>query len=518
MKIPSSIIWNQPNNGDRAGSIWSSFNLKLSEEIGKLKIGPRLMINTSSAYPITEADFTSPPPNFKKNPRSTGNWYTLSGSYVFVGTTVPNGNFTQDTATSTPSLATDRPDLEIFNSGASGGGFIYVVDSDIYKLASNAASWSTINPGSDQAKGPLLNYKQRLYFVYGGDYNVIGSMDTSDTTAVSYTLSLLGYDSYAVSCYKATSAGIFVGTISQNESTLAKVYLWDGITANTLSKPPIVVDATAVYAMTVKEDTPWIMDSNGVLRAYNGATFIEKARLPIKKGRALKQSLTDPTARFIHYNGMFTRGKSIFLFINGQYSDSTAINGENVSSGVWEYTEENGLHHVGSLSNWVSASTTTATDYGAAKVSTIGAMVDCTSTDTTSTTNGDIMIGARYFTDATTTQNAIWINDSKNTLQKAGYFVTPKLFSSDITDAWQKMTMRFKKFLDSSNKAVIKYRTTEQIPFEVTLTWASTTTFNTTTDLRSYIGYEVEVLNGIGAGKVAHITTSERGELAGNRG
>ena len=52
----------------------------------------------------------------------------------------------------------------------------------------------------------------------------------------------------------------------------------------------------------------------------------------------------------------------------------------------------------------------------------------------------------------------------------------------------------------------MKYRTEEITPIEIDLTWGNSTAFTTSTDLTSYIGYEVEILNGSGSGLCGHIT------------
>ncbi|MBX4188173.1 MAG: hypothetical protein KW793_03500, partial [Candidatus Doudnabacteria bacterium] len=71
----------------------------------------------------------------------------------------------------------------------------------------------------------------------------------------------------------------------------------------------------------------------------------------------------------------------------------------------------------------------------------------------------------------------------------------------------QKMYAFHKKFTSSSNKIVLKYRTSEQDSSEETITWTSTTTFTYSASSVSYaIGDEVEITQGVGGGLCAHIT------------
>ena len=100
------------------------------------------------------------------------------------------------------------------------------------------------------------------------------------------------------------------------------------------------------------------------------------------------------------------------------------------------------------------------------------------------------------------------MNDRNDTVQKFGYFVTTWISSQNIKDTWEKIYLKYRKFLDSSDKIIVKYRTTEASPIEISLTWDNNTSvFSTTTDVSSYVGYEVEIANGTGAGKCAHITS-----------
>jgi hypothetical protein len=88
-----------------------------------------------------------------------------------------------------------------------------------------------------------------------------------------------------------------------------------------------------------------------------------------------------------------------------------------------------------------------------------------------------------------------------------GYLVTTKIEAEYITDLWQRTYLKYKKLLDSSDKIVIKYRTSEVQPIEGTITWTSTTTFTSTLDLSTIaVGDEFEGTAGTGSGQIEHIT------------
>jgi len=95
-----------------------------------------------------------------------------------------------------------------------------------------------------------------------------------------------------------------------------------------------------------------------------------------------------------------------------------------------------------------------------------------------------------------------------------GYFITPKIFSEDVTDTFNLVTIKFSKFTSELNKIVIKYRTYDDMRYYIKLsdwaiTWTSTTTFTTTNSewSNAVVGDEVEVLTGAAGGLLTHITS-----------
>ena len=129
--------------------------------------------------------------------------------------------------------------------------------------------------------------------------------------------------------------------------------------------------------------------------------------------------------------------------------------------------------------------------------------------DSPKTVDGMFLVGVSYYTTATVTTSGIFYNNDLDTVQNAGYLVTPKIFSQNIEDSWDKLVMRFRRFLNSTDKIVVKYRTEDDAFTEATITYASTTTFTVTlaaADRALVVGDEVEVVQGIGAGRTAHIT------------
>jgi len=102
-------------------------------------------------------------------------------------------------------------------------------------------------------------------------------------------------------------------------------------------------------------------------------------------------------------------------------------------------------------------------------------------------------------------------------VESRGYFVTPKVFSNDITDTFNLVTLKFSPFITDIDSIIIKYRTWDDRRDEIyvnastdwSATWTSATTFTTVEPqfANAIVGNEVEFLRGAAAGLLAHITT-----------
>lgn len=98
-------------------------------------------------------------------------------------------------------------------------------------------------------------------------------------------------------------------------------------------------------------------------------------------------------------------------------------------------------------------------------------------------------------------------------VESRGYFITPKIYSTDVTDNQNLISMKFSPFTTEMDTIVIKYRTVDDMRQFINLsdwdiTWTSPTTFTTTQAdwATALIGNEVEIITGAGGGLLAHIT------------
>jgi hypothetical protein len=185
-------------------------------------------------------------------------------------------------------------------------------------------------------------------------------------------------------------------------------------------------------------------------------------------------------------------------------------------SGVWELDlATNNFTHKHSPSLKTRASST-ITDYGQNMIQYAGAIKINTLQPDSAAGRVTLLAGFNYYTDNSTANSGIFIDSPAHPLtdlegQKRGYFITTWFESSEITDNWNRIWATYRRFLDSADKIVIKYRLNDEAPsVAVPINWISTTAFTTdtpTVNVSNYAGYEVEILLGAGSGSSNQITT-----------
>lgn len=505
MRIPKNKIWKQDNNSDLYGDIWSSFNLDLTSELGKLKTTRTLALARSVDDGST--NYVSGIGLAVAFRYYNNIYYAATNGTISKGGASRTSAWGLDTASSKPTAVSSRySDMEIFNECL----YVSLSGTSIAKLSTS--TWSSVSPTGIVSSVPhmMCVYANELYIT--ADYAKIVSITTAD--ADSHSLTLTNPTSNSITFIRPTSNRIWIGTVNRNGGK-GHIYAWDGSQASI--NESYKLESSGAVAAVVKDDVLYVMDNDGRLLAFNGGTFVEIDRLPIKQGEYLKSALfSDPSStyneRWVHPNGMTVRDSSILILINNEYRGATPTWEENVPSGIWEWTKETGLYHKYSLS-YTNDNETTVRDYGQNHISIPGALTYIKSNSTSATDNGSLLAGAQVYTDASTTDNMIFIDDLANEVQKYGYFVTPKIFSDKLDDVWQKIFLRIKK-LTSGDEIVVKYRTEDESPLDIAITtWSGSNSVRTSTTITGYgAGDEIEFTRGEGSGKCFQIlSTSDLG-------
>ena len=526
MRLPlEQTGFKQLNLGDRLGlgDLWSSFSLDLSKKLGTLLVSGRMLLNINvdddaqlSAPPCAFAVFITTEPYIWMAAKAHM-WHTTNAS----SDGGPGDTFVQDATASTPTaLNSDQTDIKVYQTSM----FVTQAHRDV-KYLDSAGAWQTITNGLASAAGlhQMTPFRalNKLYAIddsAAGISSIDGTTPTNVAASTQYTLNDLVEGSGVnigsrLSCIASNTNRIGIGTINQSGSR-CKFYTWDGSKGGGGTYGPNAeynLDAGGIFSVIVVDDVFVVFDTKGRLLQLNGigGTFEELASLPLE-GRTLKIP-SGATGSPVHYNGMALVDENIEILIDTTLGDTNGTVKENCPSGVWCYDRKTkSFYHKRPVG--LTKSGGTITDYGASKLSLVGALaeVEVISSDITQgSTNGKILLGCDYYTTATVTKSGVFYDDTNDTLQKAGIFITQKIFSDQITDTWKHIYLRFRRFLNSTDKIVVKYRTEEDEPTEATITYATTTTLTVPTasfTTAPVVGDEIEILQGVGAGRCCHIT------------
>lgn len=519
----------QTNRGDLLGSIWSSFNNDYQTNPGALRLSQKLVINTSSS---DDADLARP----SAFEFFAAKWWAICGTKIFVTTNDSlTSSFVEDTSTGAVSTYDSNvSDLAVFDNNLWS-----TADTVLY--SSDGTTWTSRDTGlSSGDLHKLVYFKKfnRLYYSY--DTDIIRSIDETDTVASSGDYFLdLDNPPYRISAMVANSSYVWIGTTipansSTGKSTQAAILAWDGISAQASNE--YLIEAAGVLTMYVLNDIPYAVDSNARVLKFTGYSFEEVARLPVDRALLVGATSTatgNSSGKFIHFNGMQgTKNNTLLLGINNLVTDVDATIYENLPSGIWEVDLESGsCTHRYSFTLKTRASST-VTDYGQNRISGVGAIksvYNATSTTDTDIGNGisTLLAGASVFTTATVILSGIFIDSpSRPTTdtegQKKGYAVATWFQSREIADSWDDIWTAYRQFQNITDNVAFKYRIIQENPIQATITWTSTTTFTTTTNVSAYgptatgfdgtTGGEVEVIQGTGSGSCTHIVSvSEAG-------
>lgn len=508
--IPSrqTKIIRQSTRSKILGDIVSSFGLDLQSNLGVIRLSPRLRTNTAGVSNQGRAVA------FRTFDQRI---FALCGTRIFKNSAYNLiSPFVEDA--SVGAITAYNPlysDIEMFNNT-----LVATSNTELWSKAtdgSGTGAWTQRDTGggvtglSTDTLHKLLYFKRqnRIYYLDNNQY--VYSFDTAWAQAVSGSYSIdLGFTSGLPYTMIADSNYIYIGTVNQSPAGVldmtkgASILLWDGVSTTITTE--YKVKAQGILAFR-KDDRGivYALDSNGSWLQQTASGFEEVDRLPLDR-ELLTNALSGTYNSFIHPNGITFSRNGTFLFnINNLIGDSGATIKENLASGIWEWSKETGFIHRQPFT-LCDLGSVAVTDFGQNRVSAVGALYEPNIYSASSIGKPTLICGATYYTNASSTADGIFVDDPLDTIQKYGYFVTKFILSLNLRDTWKKIAFRYRKFLDSSDKIIYKYRVSEVSPTYVDITWVNTTSFTTTTNVAGLESYEVEVLQGTGSGKCAHIT------------
>lgn len=516
-----AYVQNNRSNVFPMSNIWSSFNLDFQSNQGVLRVSPRTKLVTSTA---SLANMGGVPVGFVYF--NSALW-TIAGTRAFnaiiTAGIYPPGTWTENNGTSVPTtFSSDTSDLKVFN-----GKLFATTQTGLWTANAPGAVGTWVDKSMTLTTGNshILLYFKKFDRLYVKDvFNTINSIDTSSVVALAsnsdaYTLTLETWQGSNITCWAADDNQIWIGTMStEDKSRTGRVYTWDGISQQVTNEYDL--QCQGAVAIVIRNNVPYVMDSNGALQMFTGYGFKEVSRLPVDNKFLNRSQSGTSTNRYMHPNGILvTKNNTIQVLVNNENNDSGATINENFPSGVFEWSEKEGFVHRYSLS-YTPVAGSTITDFGQNRVSRMGGLSNVnfgnlnTETDVANRL-GTIMIGATYYTNGSSTTNGIFVDDNLNVVQKRGYVVTDWFESDEMADSWDVFWMSYRRFLDSSDNITVKYRNVEVAPVEAAITWVDTTHFtvlNSAVDVSQYwtegTGGEVEITQGTGGGVCAHITNA----------
>ena len=510
IKIPGELGWVQDNQADTLGSIKESFNIDPESNRGRIR--------TTRTKRVA---YTGSPTGFGEiaaMDKFDGTIYVASehssAHDIWAGGNTPFDSFTNDPTSI--EIVPNTTDIKGWNNG------LYAATGNEMFYSTDGAAWTEIGANVLTSGDPhLLESLNQYLYVTDQDYKVF-SVTTGNAFQGSGSQTLnLNLPGYTIMMLSAGIDQIWIGLSNIDGGVPSLVFEWDGTTANTTSAR-YEIQASGIMAGIVKDGVPYLVDSLGRLMRFNGGVFVEVARFPLNGGTFKGWGLAQQMARAIHPRGMAIDGDEILITVSNRTDGITSENYNEFPSGVWAYSEKNGLYHKYSPSYQAVADTgtTNLTDYGQYRTFSAGPMMVVESVavggDTVASNGGRVMFAMEYFIDAddtsADTQWGLFTDDTNDNTQKAGWYISPRIDSAKFRDVWEKLYPAISDLETSGDLVEIKYRTKDETPTYFSGTWTGTDRISTLTELTNHKqGDEITIVHGKGAGAVVHATLVSSG-------
>ncbi len=478
--IPSSKtkLWRGIFSGEDFGEIWSSRNIDLERNRGK--------IGLSDSYPEVfdsddDAQLTNPIAFVRTDADGTDRWWANAGRLFKTSGTNPESGWTEDAIANTPTA----PLYDMFDFE----GDLWIptstnIDRNVGGTWTNDF-WSSLSGASALTANPhrFAILAGALIFTDGRFVN-----DFDGTIARDPALTLpTGFRGEGIKTF-GEIAFVFGAEIGGGESF---VYTWDRITTNYIARYP--VGDTEVLCMFVK-DSVYIVTKKGLIKRFNGTGFDTVQQFPTVEAQ---EEITS-----IHPNGVSVTENIAKMIVN-----FGVISNDRLASGIWNFDiDSRNLYHAGSPRN------TTTRDYAQGELANVGALKQ------TVVGQGLYLIGAQTYTVYTgTTVHGIFTSAEAST-NNQGYFITSKLRAPNVQAFWRLIFAHLRNMTSADDRFRIAIRTSDsnELPAYETITWATASTF-TASNSDIAVGDFVEVLAGENAGAIARITDISAGTVTIDR-
>lgn len=287
----------------------------------------------------------------------------------------------------------------------------------------------------------------------------------------------------------------------------AVVIEWDGYSNSYLYEHPIESDVA--LSGIVYKNTPFVVTGHGKILYHNGSSFTQfkKAEFPLQElGLKFNYNYSGATTS-IKPKGMAVKNGLIYIYVNVNLTDFSNLLPERLISGTWCLDPENGnFYHLYSFGQ----RTATTTDFGQPILRAAGGLLALNGIQ------AELLAGGGFYKTNTTTAKGLWRIVADFSTSNRGYFETVKIPTANISDKWDTIWIKFRKFIDSNNRIIIKSRTNDPyeqgtsgnpgVQLNAAITWVNATSFTSVVPAGIVVGDEVEVLAGDNAGCLFHIS------------
>lgn len=480
----------QLNINDTLGELWSTRNIDLHTNFGKIKLArPLKQVATSAnvgndavqafavlgnkAYALTQTNLYRAGTPFTSWSLATASVSDAEDMVVFKGQLVitTNNNIdAYDGTTFTSNWWTARGNPTLTNNSPA------VIAPHVLEVVRIGTETLAVTDGNE------------VHAYTGG---ISGSPILSTTVELD--------EAFVATCIRSTIRNVFIGTYTE-DADQAYVFEWDGASTNYTQAYP--TGAKAVLSMEIIDDAPMIVTERGEIKVFNNAGFTTVAQFPFAPKPLFADGVetgliqSDNMSRPIHPKGMKRAGNIVYIYVNFEDAEKNLNIDNRTHNGLWALDLTTfSLTHLASIDNEIL-------------------LRQCSPVMAINDRGGRVFIGGRKY-DGT---DGIWIEDLGDNSDNYGYLTTVEIESDSVKDAYDEIIT--KQLLGQDDEIVVKYRMKNDVLLPITAencAWVSTTQFNTTDDL-SYIQTrfnageldEIEVITNVNGGFLAHITNIEK--------
>ena len=503
--------WVVSNTKTYFGDIGETYNIDLDYVLGAIVQGNQFLpYTTNQDIPgmnmATDFAYSNPSGSYYY-------WAVCEKVYRAYGTNQP---FAVDTTTNSPTNL-NNADIEVVGkttgnysgrdilvvSGVNGGVDLAIFNADLSSTSWKPNWWTGTDLGG-LAQPALKANTPHVLLTFGNtpilfisDGNMVHRINTPHSTTSSDVMygAIILPEKYTINWMQKTREKIYIGAmLSYDDRIASSVFEYDPY-AEQIRQVNVDEGATIGF---VWNNILYIIDKKGQLRYWNGGTFTLVNSLPIAFYEGIDLSLP-------HRNGIVVSEKNVYFFLPGY---PPRING-----GIWVFSSDtNNFYHLASP----QPSRVTQKGFGETFIQggANGALY--------SPFYGTLLAGINFVYSFDSPVNGIFSygwnqNGLSFSPAKRSYFITSKIFSSDINSVWRNIAIKYNPRIFPSGriqnaKIIVKYQTSDMINYNENglVTWVNSTTFTVPYYVVGdsiNVGDEVFFTKGDNSGLMAHVVS-----------